>query len=44
MARRKLYKQDTKNSSIDNICFIFEDNYIFMGNFNISSGLYQPNS
>ena len=39
-----LYKQDTKNSSTDNICFIFEDKYIFMGNFNISSRLYQPNS
>ena len=24
-----LYKQDTKNSSADNVCCIFADNYIF---------------
>ena len=28
-----LYKQDRKNSSVYNICCIFEDNYIFVDNF-----------
>ena len=39
MARWEMYlvKQDTKNSSVDNVCCIFEDNYIFVDNFNTSS-------
>ena len=28
-----LYKQETKNSSVDNVRCIFEDNYIFCGEF-----------
>ena len=28
-----LYKQDTKNSPVDNVCCIFEDNCIFCGEF-----------
>ena len=32
-----LYKQDRKNSSVYNVCCIFEDNYIFVANFNTSS-------
>ena len=40
-----LHKQDTRSSSVDNVrcrC-IFEDNYIFMDNFNISCRLNQSN-
>ena len=31
----------TNNSSVDNVCCIFEDNYIFVENFNTSSQSYQ---
>ena len=34
--------KDTKNFSVDNVCGIFEDNYIFVENFNTSSQSYQP--
>ena len=37
-----MYKQDTKNFSVNNVCGIFEDNYIFVENFNTSSHSYQP--
>ena len=37
-----LHKQDTKNSSLDNVCCIFEDNYIFVNNFHTSCPSYQP--
>ena len=37
-----MYKQDTKNSSVYNVSCIFEDNYIFVDNFNISARSYQP--
>ena len=33
-----LNKQDTKNSSVDNVCCIFEDNYIFVDYFNTPFG------
>ena len=38
-----MHKQDKKNSSVDDVYCIFEDNYIFMGNLDILSRLYQPN-
>ena len=38
-----MYKQDKKNSSVDDVYCIFEDNYIFMGNLDILSRLYQHN-
>ena len=37
-----LYKQHTKNSYVDNVCCIFEDNYIFVENFITKSRPYQP--
>ena len=36
-----MYKQDTKNPSVDNVCLFFENNYIFVDNFNTSSQSYQ---
>ena len=33
-----LYKQHTKNFYADNVCCIFEDNYIFVENLKLTSG------
>ena len=44
MAAWKMYLAQTRHekSSLENVCCIFEDNYIFVNNFHTSCPSYQP--
>ena len=42
MQMPELTNDKMKNYSVDNKCYIFEDNYIFVENFSTSSWSYQP--